>query len=56
MSTDRTEQEIDDSINTAYELKDEVGSKWPDMSYEDGVIAALEWIKGDRDEAPFEEN
>ena len=56
MSTDRTEREIDDSINTAYELKDEVGSKWPGMSYEDGVIAALEWIKGDRDEAPFEEN
>ncbi|QJD53287.1 hypothetical protein SEA_TEMPO_65 [Microbacterium phage Tempo] len=51
-----TEEQVDDAINTAYELKDEVGSKWPGMSYEDGVIAALEWIKGDREENPFEEN
>lgn len=52
----REEEEFDDVINTAYEIKDEVGSKWPGMSYEDGVIAALEWAKGERDEHPFEEN
>ena len=32
MSTDRTEQEIDDSINTAYELKDGVRAKGPGIS------------------------
>lgn len=54
--TPRTSSEIEDVIATAYEIKDDIGSKWPGMSYEDGVTATLEWIKGDRDENPFEEN
>jgi hypothetical protein len=52
----RTDDEIEDAISAAYDSKDEHGSKWPGMCYEDGVIAALEWIKGDRDDAPMEEN
>lgn len=55
-NTPRSENEIEDVINTAYEIKDEMGSKWPGMSYEDGVTTTLEWIKGDRDEHPFEGN
>lgn len=51
-----TEEQLDDALNTAYENKDEMGSKWPGMSYEDGVIATIEWVKGDRAEHPFEEN
>lgn len=51
-----TEEQLDDALNTAYEIKDEMGSKWPGMSYEDGVIATIEWVKGDREEHPFEEN
>lgn len=56
INTPRTENEIEDVIATAYEIKDEIGSKWPGMSYEDGVITTLDWIKGERDEHPFEEN
>lgn len=56
MTNSRTSAEMEDVKATAYEIKDEVGSKWPGMSYEDGVIAALEWVQGDRDENPFEEN
>ncbi len=56
MDSDITEEQIEDAISTAYEIKDEHGSRWPGMSYEDGVIAALEWIKGDREDGPFEEN
>ena len=53
---DKTEAELDKALNEAYESKDEHGSKWPGMSYEDGVIATIEWIKGNSDEAPMEEN
>lgn len=54
--TPRTSSEIDDVLNTAYEIKDTEGTRYRGMSYEDGVTATLEWIKGDQDENPFEEN
>ena len=51
-----TEDQIDDVISEAYEIKDTVGTKWRGMTYEDGVTAALEWVTGNREESPFEEN
>lgn len=52
----KDEEEMDEQINLAYESKDEYGSRWPGMSYEDGVIAALSWAKGDEEAEPMEEN
>lgn len=54
--TQITDEQVDDVINMAYEIKDEQGTKWPGMSYEDGVLAALRWVTGEEDENPFEEN
>lgn len=31
------------------------GSRWPNMSYEEGVQAALEWVIGDAEEPPMED-
>lgn len=31
------------------------GSKWPALSYEEGVVAALAWLMGMVDEAPMDE-
>lgn len=41
-----TEKEMNDVLNDALELIDE-GGKWPGMSYEQGVEAALRWVMGD---------
>lgn len=41
----RSETEIYDQITRAQELQNE-GSIYPAMSYEDGVLAALDWIIG----------
>lgn len=53
---DRTPDEIDEAKNAAWDSKNDNVSKYPGMSYEDGVIAALDWITGDVDEHPMEEN
>ena len=50
----RTRSEIDEVLNKAVEGMDSV-SKWPGMSYEEGVNAALLWVTGDRDEDPMED-
>jgi hypothetical protein len=47
--------QIDEVLNQAYEITDEGPSKFPGMSYEGGVIAGIEWMRGDRDEDPMED-
>jgi hypothetical protein len=49
-----SEEEIDEQINAAVENMDSVGSKWPGMSYEQGVRDALEWVTGSSDDPPIE--
>lgn len=51
----RPENEIDEAINQAVEQEDEGGSKWPGMTYEQGVSAALRWATGQSDEHPMAE-
>lgn len=48
----RSQGEIDNAIADA-----EHGgvSKWPGMTYEEGVSAALRWVSGDTDEHPMED-
>ncbi len=50
----RTDDEVNDQISKADEGQNQ-GSKFPGMSYEEGVIAALDWITGVNDDAPMDE-
>lgn len=50
-----TEDQVDEQLNRAYESKDEGGTRCRGMTYEDGVIAAIEWIRGNQDDAPMED-
>ena len=48
-------KEIDDQLNKALEGIDG-GSKWPGMSYEQGVEAALNWVQGHYENAPMDDD
>lgn len=48
-----TEQEIDEQINKTYEQEDS-GSRYPGMSYEEGVRAMYDWLITGED-PPFED-
>jgi hypothetical protein len=50
----RTDDEIYEQIDKAQKGMN-IGSKWPGMSYEEGVRAALDWVLGDAEEAPMED-
>lgn len=51
---ERSQEEIDEQMNKASEGIDQ-GSRWPGMSYEQGVDAALRWVTGDDDSAPMDD-
>jgi len=42
-----SEEMIDDVLNQCSEAADEGRSKFPGMTYEQGVEAALQWTRGD---------
>lgn len=50
----RTSADIDDVMNEAMEAQDE-GSKFPGMSYEQGVTAGINWVLGNTSENPMED-
>lgn len=41
-----TDQEIDNVLNQCVESEEEGASRWPGMTFEQGVKAALEWMQG----------
>lgn len=49
----RSDKEIDAVLNQAAEQIEE-GSKWPGMSYEQGVEAGVKWVLGETDDNPME--
>ena len=51
----RTQSEIFDVLDKCAEGF-ENGSAYPGMSYEEGVRAGIEWLIGDTDENPFDED
>ncbi len=51
MEIKRSEQEVDEVLNFAAEALDE-GSKYPGMSYEEGIQNALLWLLGELDDRP----
>ena len=50
----RNENEILDQLNLAAESEIEGRSKWPAMTYEEGVSAALRWVIGETDDRPMD--
>ena len=54
MMTKRTKEEINEQINRCYdEAGNDITNRWPGMSYEQGVVATLDWITGQTDDAPI---
>jgi len=47
-----TDDEIEDQISDALEAQNQ-GSRWPGMSYEQGVEAALRWALGEEEIPPM---
>lgn len=52
----RNAEDLNGQVNAAYESIDVIGSKYPTMSYEQGVVAALDWVLGNTDIAPMAED
>jgi hypothetical protein len=50
----RTNKEINEQYDRAADALNE-GSKYPGMSYEDGVKTTLDWILGNIDDKPMED-
>jgi len=51
MTLARSQEEIDEQINAAVESH----NRWPGMTYEDGVDAALRWVTGESASKPMED-
>jgi hypothetical protein len=51
----RTRDEINDLMDKAAEGINE-GSRFPGMSYEEGIRAAIEWLTEENDEHPLDED
>lgn len=51
-----TQDQIDEVTNDAWDSINEGTSRYRGMTYEEGVRAALDWVTGETDESPFEEN
>ena len=51
----RSQEEVDEQVNLAAVGMDS-GSRWPGMSYEQGVHAALSWIMGWSEDKPMEDD
>ncbi len=54
MNIARSDDEIARVENWAVEGVDE-GTRYPGMSYEQGIVDVLQWLSGDSDHAPDEE-
>ncbi|MDA2916466.1 hypothetical protein MYX64_06455 [Nitrospinae bacterium AH_259_B05_G02_I21] len=50
----RSSSEISETIHRAYDYINQ-GSKFPGMSYEEGIISMWEWLTGNQKEGPMDE-
>ena len=51
----RTSEEVNSVIDAAAVMVERGRSKFPGMTYEEGVRAALDWILGNIDDHPMED-
>jgi len=54
-SVERSNEEIEDTINECSMLEEEGRTKFPGMTYEQGVKAGIDWVTGQSDEHPLDE-
>jgi hypothetical protein len=54
MSNFRPDDEINGQLELARDQEEKGGTKWPSMSYEQGVAEALRWVTGMSDTKPME--
>lgn len=52
----RTEEEINEQIDIAYENISQGLSKFPNMTYEEGIKYFYEWVTGQSNEKPFDDD
>lgn len=50
----RTQEEIDEVLNTASEIINTEGSRYHGMSFEEGIRDMYEWLVGNTDDNPLE--
>lgn len=48
-----SEEDVNEVLNQCSEAADSGRSKFPGMSYEQGVEAAIRWMQGDDDTSPM---
>ncbi len=51
----RSEAEIDEALNLAAESIEHGKSKWPGMTYEQGIEDALLWLFGETEDHPMKD-
>jgi hypothetical protein len=51
---ERNDREIDRLLDDTIQAESE-GTKFPGMTYEEGVRAAIDWITGNSDDYPMDE-
>lgn len=51
----RTQREVDSVLGDCADSISEGSSKYPGLTYEEGVQAALDWILGNTDDQPMAE-
>lgn len=56
ISSCRSQEEIDDLMNRLQESIDEGRSRYPGMTYEQGIEAAIRWLEEEHMENPMEDD
>lgn len=50
-----TQDEINEVLGACAEAFEEGTTQWPGMTYEQGVEAAIRWMRGDNDDNPMKD-
>ena len=53
----RSDKEVNEQLDRASGVQrtEKGSSRWPGMTYEEGVDAAIRWMNGDTDDKPMED-
>jgi hypothetical protein len=52
----RSDPEVDAQLNAAAESEDSGVSRWPGMTFEQGVRRGIDWVLGNTDDPPIEDD
>lgn len=53
---EQSDDDIHDVLNHALSLTDDGKTRYPGLSYEHGVVAALHWVLGEVQDSPLEDD